>query len=164
MSTIKFRNPKTGVYEKVGVQPGPDHAHTHAIGGRDELTPEMIGAMKMDLLWENASPTSAFAEQTIALDLSKYDCVMVTARGYDDWDIEVDTFVSKGECGILAFSDALSLANHTIYVFFRTVRFNVDGLVFTGGGAKPVTNTTSGPGTEGKACIPHRIYGIKGVS
>lgn len=44
MSTMKFKNPETGEWEKVGVQPGPDHASTHAIGGSDELTPEMIGA------------------------------------------------------------------------------------------------------------------------
>lgn len=35
---------------------------------------------EIDLLWENASPTSAFANQTINLDLSAYNMVMVLGR------------------------------------------------------------------------------------
>ncbi|MEG1012187.1 MAG: hypothetical protein RSE54_10010, partial [Ruthenibacterium sp.] len=36
------------------------------------------GGAKIKLLWENASPTSAFPAQTIKVDLSKYDYIIVT--------------------------------------------------------------------------------------
>ena len=42
------------------------------------LDSDDVGAMsKMDLLWTNASPSSDFAAQTVALDLSSYDLVFI---------------------------------------------------------------------------------------
>jgi hypothetical protein len=44
MSTINFKDPITKEWIEIGVQPSSQHAETHAAGGTDELTPEMIGA------------------------------------------------------------------------------------------------------------------------
>jgi len=35
------------------------------------------GGTKMDLLWTNPNPTSAFNPQTVSLDLSEYDLILI---------------------------------------------------------------------------------------
>lgn len=40
------------------------------------------GGMKMDLLWTNPSPTASFSAQTISVDLSEYDLVVVCIRSF----------------------------------------------------------------------------------
>ena len=41
------------------------------------ITPENIGAVSFSKLWENSSPTSSFAAQTVSLDLTGYDFILV---------------------------------------------------------------------------------------
>ena len=47
------------------------------------VTCEQIGATSMELLWENASPTSEFAKQTLLIDWTEYDIIKVIAGGWD---------------------------------------------------------------------------------
>ena len=42
-----------------------------------------VAALEMDLLWENANPTSSFSAQTIELDLSEYTLYYSTTSGMD---------------------------------------------------------------------------------
>ena len=39
-----------------------------------------VGGIKMELLWENISPTSEFATQTLSLDLSQYKQFLVFSK------------------------------------------------------------------------------------
>lgn len=52
-----------------------------AKGGTGETTTtgalKALGGISLTKLWENASPTSAFANQTLTLDLSSYDLVII---------------------------------------------------------------------------------------
>ena len=61
------------------------------------VNPIEIG-IDMDLLWENASPTSSFAAQTISLDLSNYRGIYVIALAVkaDSNSYLNDIFLKKG--------------------------------------------------------------------
>lgn len=58
MSTIKVKNPETGLWEKVGI-------------------PSEVKGMTMDLLWENPDTSVEFPAQTVELDLSGYDFAQI---------------------------------------------------------------------------------------
>lgn len=52
--------------------------HDKALQQLLEMNLDIKGSKaEIDLLWQNASPTSAFANQTIRLDLSRYGMAMV---------------------------------------------------------------------------------------
>lgn len=131
-----------------------------------EVTCAQIGAASlgyadtktsMTLLWENASPTSAFAAQTIAIDLSGYDMIEVFARSSTG-------AIQENAWGSVAYSKAPGLGRlYTTNVFMYMREFTVgeswitfaDNMQFkTYGSAGTAANT---------ATIPHKIYGIKGV-
>ena len=103
------------------------------------------------LLWTNPSPTSAFAAQTISLDLSNYDAVDVEFRHWTDKDCRVTTrnYLNEGEgVGIGTSTDAASSGN-----FRRGFKMYTDGVQFWGG----VSNTS----VDNNSTIPVRIWGIK---
>lgn len=98
------------------------------------------------LLWENPSPTAAFAAQTISLDLSDYDVVQIdaylTANGMISTRFTAVGF--QGEAGGLGSSGDR---------YTRNANVTTTGVAFTVGRSN---------GTESaSACIPYKIYGIK---
>ena len=126
-------------------------------------TPANVGAMyEWDLLWENASPDSSFAAQTVSVDLSGYDAVMVifncdTSSGSAIYQAYMSNITQVGKRGV-------SLHILTIvgggwpggaYDSYRTYDVTASGIAFDDcyeRGAKH--NATQ---------IPGYIYGIKGV-
>lgn len=106
-------------------------------------------------LWENASPTSTFAAQTVALNLSGYDGVMVTFKAlYNGTDIRMTTgFIPLGikGVGMLTHGDADSIRKRNFIATESGVEFET--------GYK-VAGNSSGVGHA----IPTAIYGIKGVT
>lgn len=103
----------------------------------------------LDLLWTNASPTSAFDAQTISLDLSKYSMVyIVTRRKNDNNNLHGSKIIKKGESGQIftyLFSAGLS---------YREVsKVSDSGVIFNGGVYQEINNSEYG--------IPIYIYGIK---
>lgn len=119
------------------------------------ITPENIGAMSMELLWENASPTSVFSAQTITLDLSAYTHVLVSALVSKDqsYNSHVSTIAKIGDKHRVE-----GIAGH---INLRCFIASANGVVFedaqwveTYGGSGIATNNSM---------IPTRIYGIKGV-
>ena len=105
------------------------------------------------MLWTNASLTTNFTAQTIALNLSGYDSVYVEAvRSTDSNVISGRTIVSVG--GLPGF---LVGTTNELTMIRREVKATTTGLVVS---AYQSANTSSGTSNE----IPYRIYGIKGVS
>lgn len=115
-----------------------------------------IGGMsKWTLLWENASPTSAFVAQTIPLDLSDYDFVCILY--YDSTPATHTTrsfFTSVGTAGMLDCTES--------HISRRRATVNTSGVVFGDGtymGAYPSETML----VYNDFCLPYKIYGIKGV-
>lgn len=124
------------------------------------LDADDVGAMsKWELLWTNASPTSSFAAQTIPLDLSDYDFVLVRYRR--------DTSATlKGLVQIIKVAEnyenvaLLGLATADGKIGRRITNATTTGVVF----ASATLYSTYGTGTESTTVlIPEDIYGIKGV-
>lgn len=118
-----------------------------------EITPENIGAMcKMELLWENASPTSSFAGQTINLDLSRYTYVRILFGG-----MYVDIKVGKN-----GRYSSFWKPNNVVFAI-RTIQTTSDSITFS----ECLTfwnNNISTVNTDMQdVFIPTEIYGIKGV-
>lgn len=106
-------------------------------------------------LWENASPTSAFAPQTINLDLTLYDGIIVTQYPHvsmTEWSgTSATVFKSGRKCGLLiVYSATGGLAGS------RKVE-----IVDNGVNVKSAYGKTDNAFIDG--VIPHIIYGFKGV-
>ena len=121
----------------------------------------LIGAVGYKLLWENASPASAFTEQTISLNLSDYSQVLVYFRVYNgDSTYSEETFGVHGLVGNWCIATCNSEKGSTPTQ--RAFRITTTGIAFSlayyassfGGDLKWSSNLL----------IPTKIYGIKGVS
>lgn len=108
-------------------------------------------AVRIVKLWENASPSSTFAAQTLSLDLSGYDAVMIFFHNASDSTI----YLSTGMIPI-GYKTTLAYTTTSGAIYSRPATASSTGIVFEAG----QTGTTSGA----KYCVPVRIYGIKGVA
>lgn len=113
------------------------------------------GKLQLCRLWENASPTSTFAAQTIPLDLTEFDGVMVTIKFKNDGaDTRVTTgFVPKGikGQGMVTNEDTGSLR-------IRMFTASDSGVEFAKGIKMEDASTSAGN------AVPTCIYGVKGVA
>lgn len=112
------------------------------------------GGLLMKLIWTNPNPTATFAAQTVSIDLSGYDAVMVLARTFTSTDANValvSAFTLIGEYGYLELTSPVS--NNT-----GARRFNVtsSGIDFERCGYNG--------GAQNNYLVPQRIYGIKGIT
>lgn len=107
---------------------------------------QKLGAKaEMALLWENASPTSNFSAQTIALDLSEYDYVFAQVRG--------STTNNTVGIGLIRVGTSYAVfCNHGSNGASGTRVFNVSA-----------TGVEIGNGVNLQYEIPMFIIGIKGV-
>ena len=109
-----------------------------------------MGAVIITKLWENASPTSSFSGQTIAVDLSGYDFYLVTAMASTSSHYVISNISPVDNGGLLSFSWGDTAAPvHRSYV--RTD----DGIQFYGAYYNKAGNQSY--------LMPYKIFGIKGV-
>lgn len=111
------------------------------------------GGIEMTLLWTNPNPTSTFAAQTVALDLSDYDAVGINLK----WHKGVENFIPmmilpKGAERWQLFQAATDV-NRT---GGRFATFVSSGIAFT--------NATYNGSSTNDYAIPYKIYGIKGIT
>ena len=121
-----------------------------------------LGGISKSLLWQNASPSSSFAEQAILLDLSKYEEVEVEFRHNNTSTQYFKERIQKGKmCRLLSFANT---ANEGAYMRFlaRDATVNETSVAFTGATYKQV-NSTAAEAASNVSNIPIAIYGIKGV-
>ena len=143
----------------ISIQEGGTNAN-NAAEARENLgiTPENIGAISMELLWENASPASQFAKQTVSLDLSKYDMVEISFNL---------------QTGVLAISHQLqckvdggrviAATPGTQKYHRRSANVSKTGINFGDCSAYTYSSTVETTTTNG-TLIPVFVYGIKGVT
>lgn len=122
---------------------------------RKLLDDALNAKLSMELLWENASPGSQFASQTVVCNISEYDFVYIdyfesTLNSYHG-----SVFFHAG------FAATLDLIDSSGRVIFRQAPPVYDG-------SSPVGFNFSGAFVsvqpDNNYIIPYRIYGIKGVS
>lgn len=120
-----------------------------------------IGA-NWDLLWENASPTSQFAAQTISVDYSAYERIMIfynlTNSNYRQLLTGIDVATTGGVLMRTTVDPAIAIVD--------TRSFNLSGgnqITWTDcyhsqmkTGSTPVAFSTINT-----SCIPFRIYGVR---
>lgn len=108
------------------------------------------------LLWTNASPTSAFAAQTISLDLSRYDAV----------EIEVIASRTSGKMGVCRLffgapvSQGLIVLGDDATKHARDVTLYSDGITFQNGYYQYMASGSAKTNDGGQA-MPYKIYGIE---
>lgn len=116
------------------------------------------GGMKMDLLWTNPSPTSAFAAQTVSLDLSEYDLVLVYICASNQTTggtllLKVDDNIGFSQ---VRYNNGTGAGDYGICN--RFVKALTTGVVFSTG----YWQTSMGSMSQYDALsIPQKIYGIK---
>lgn len=123
--------------------------------------PSGPSGISMTLLWTNTSPTSSFAAQTIALDLSAYDAVFIIANSNtSDFPAMPTSFgiIGGGTCCIdYAYAcGSAGLSGIMARVFIPTST----GVEFEGG---YIANFTANYNTADNLLVPQKIYGIKGA-
>ncbi len=125
------------------------------------VTPATIGAMaEWDLLWENASPTSSFAGQTIlASGLSAYDMVAIQIIYSDSYTHTTIAF-SPINGGSLDIS-VVSSDNQRIACGYRIATVATTGIIFSDGS---FIGSSSNRTTNNSYGIPQRVWGLKGVN
>ena len=163
-------------YDQLYPQP-MKHASTHAKNGSDPILPSSIGAYSKEetdtllqkkaeytLLWENASLSSSFGEQTISIDFSEYDSVRI------DFAYRESIYISKLHGGVLigdaSFLDVQALSNNKPYIVFAgrraTISDDLQSITFSAGAFCICNNGTWGDvGTPEPYLKPYRIFGIK---
>ncbi len=102
---------------------------------------------KFSLLWQNASPNSLFAAQTISVDLSAYDTVLITYNQYYENNNVAMCFVPKFCYGQL---ETVMTGGR-----YRTLFVGNEGVTFE--------NQLMADGSAGSNnyCIPSQIFGCK---
>ena len=103
-----------------------------------------------ELLWSNASPTSVFSAQTISLDLSNYDYILIEGLrsiSYPNDKTKVLSLCPKGQTVNYSVSSDGTTDNGAA----RTVTVSNAGVTFS--------NAHSSGSTQNYFAIPLKIYG-----
>lgn len=126
----------------------------------DKRLPEYLEEItSMDLLWTNASADSAFSEQKLSLDLSKYSLIHIVFRLYKSGRSVTHTLPVNSNA-TFALSGFSGWGNDATYIYFRIMNYiTTSGIEFGGGGEKIITSTTTT--SKNDVMIPFKIYGIK---
>lgn len=112
--------------------------------------------ISMELLWENASPTSEFAAQDIAVDLSDYQQARIVFmyQAYHTPDILPALDVEIGLPALTSYAGVRNMG--------RSCRVYTDRVSF-GNGHGYTTYGNSSNTAMNDHLVPWQIYGIKGV-
>lgn len=127
-------------------------------------TNKNVSSMKEDnmvLLWENSAPGSAFAAQTIKMDLTDYKWVKIETMPYAGRFTQVTTneFQCPGAGDTFAPTTRSDIGGSGWWHGSRTVVIAATGITFGGGGYR--YSNASSAGTGDAYGVPYRIWGIK---
>lgn len=120
-----------------------------ATGGSEVIQ----NGIEMVKLWENASPTSDFAAQSVALDLSAYDGALIGVCLGVQYPTRINTFyIPKGSLGYCTIPINVN--------YHRYASVSSTGVTFGGGNRCATYGTDTATNSW---VVPAVIYGIKGV-
>ena len=108
------------------------------------------GGFNIKQLWINPSPSSAFAGQTVSLDLTDYNMVLILFKWKSSDADTGSTIIPKGYAGYVG-------APYTSANRYQRTITNVsnNGVIFDNG--------VIGGSYDNTSCVPIFIYGIKVV-
>lgn len=136
--------------------PGTSGQYSRADHVHPMPSAEDVGAMsKWDLLWQNASPASAFAAQTIPVDLTDYDFYVICHKYSTSAQDNLPMCIYRVDETKKVFSIISTIGNavggrHVTYsIANKTLTFDSAGY--------------NGTANKNEYCLPFRIYGFKGV-
>lgn len=133
---------------------------------KDKLAPDIDLGTTMTKLWQNPSPESEFAPQTVTLDWSGYDIVFVTSitsaatAGSGNYQPVVFMPARVGESGAIS-SFGIDSSNSQVWGHARYVYIESNGIRFGPGNQYQVGGNVY-TNWNGRA-VPTAIYGIKGI-
>lgn len=124
------------------------------------------GGMEATLLWTNPAPTSTFAAQTVALDLS--DCKFVLIEYSQDYGFITSTVMFPVPTitpspGYAAYNVYMNLhwVSSQFTIFQRRCSITAAGIAFEDATEFTAYNTSMSTSTNNNLGIPKRIWGIK---
>ena len=141
----------------LGVEYGGTGATNTADARRNlEITPENIGAMSMELRWENASPTSEFVSQIVDVTVNDNEGVAIEFRNTYDQPIlsHFELFTHDVVYEFFSADGYGRIRSRKVIVRNKKIDFT-DAYAYNTYGSYKKDNT---------AMLPFRIYIIKGVS
>ena len=122
---------------------------------------ELLGGISKKLLWQNASPESTFANQTVDMNLSEYDFVDIFYIENRGGTYEHHERIRVGKNGALDAESGIKATTASTFHVVRNVTTTTNGVQFGPGGYK---YTGSSAYTENNNySVPTAVYGIKGV-
>ena len=124
------------------------------------LKDELNTAQRYTLMYTNAAPSSAFAAQTVTLNLSGYQSVVIE---YFTCGAQVGD-VYRAEVAIgrrTALQGALVMLNNLVYGI-RFVDATSANIAFGEGYARNYDTPSIGT-VDNQYCVPYRIWAVKGV-
>ena len=116
----------------------------------------------IELLWENAQAGSEFIPQTIALDLSETDLIILELRPTTAANTRYSSVLSVGTTSIVFAYMNLQSNTSDMQLACRTATISTTGVTFASGYKRYNINYQNSEATNTYA-IPTRIYGIKEV-
>lgn len=135
--------------DKIDKVSGATAGHAAIMTAAGGLADAGYWPLRMHLLWTNASPDSAFAAQTISLDLTNYQFLIISVtRVYRDTQSNVIVQKNGFPCAMTAVYWGSQGGSNTV----RQATASNTGVVFS-----------NAMGGVAYYCIPQAIYGIKGV-
>lgn len=139
--------------------------HAESRDNPHEVTAAQTGAVEMKLLWQNAAPFSAFAAQTISVDLSGYAYVQIDYSTNSAGPVKSQCCKVGEKChldGVTGSSEG-GMAGAGVFTVIRQAEVSATAVAFTKC-VRNKQNSTSVSFEEATTSgVPRRIFGIKGV-
>ena len=123
------------------------------------------GGMDATLLWTNPAPTSTFAAQTVALDLSAYKFVLIEYSqdyGFVTSTVMFPVPTITPSPGYAAYNVYMNLhwVSSQFTIFQRRCEITSSGIVFEDATEFTSYNTSGSTSTNNQLGVPKRIWGI----
>lgn len=144
----------------------PPYPVTSVNGQTGDVVITPGGGMEATLLWTNSAPTSTFAAQTVAIDLS--DCKFVLIEYSQDYGFVTSTVMfpvptitpSPGYSAYNVYMN-LNWVSSQFTIFQRRCEITAAGIVFEDATEFTAYNTSASTSTNNNLGVPKRIWGIK---
>ena len=121
--------------------------------------------LSMELLWENASPSSEFTAQNVSINLNKFDYVIIEYNHSSSFSTpEYFCALAPAYNGSWVVIDVPDIEGSNKYYRHagRYCQITETSIGFRNASIFVVNNGTYDYKQENKWCIPIRVYGVKG--